>query len=261
MIVICTNCSSRLQLDKAKVPARPFSVRCPKCQQIINAHPPAAQPQQGAVAAVGDLPVSTRSQQEMSAKPSAPLFSGDVQQVEQSASSEGDVLRALAALLQRESGEGAGLRASAEQRRRVTWGRRAMVCAGSAYREAIARGLADDGYNVVVAPDAAHALEQMREERVDVVVLDHEFDAGKKGAASVAREIGSLRMPERRRVVFVQLADNTRTGDAHAAFLAGVNLIVNTSGLHELPAALEKNLRDLNDLYRNFNKALGLSEI
>ena len=40
MIVTCPNCTARLQLDGAKVPARPFSVRCPKCQQIINAQPP-----------------------------------------------------------------------------------------------------------------------------------------------------------------------------------------------------------------------------
>ena len=59
MIVTCPNCTMRLQLDKAKVPARAFSVRCPKCQQIINAQPPAAQSQRDALAAVGDLPASS----------------------------------------------------------------------------------------------------------------------------------------------------------------------------------------------------------
>ena len=42
MIVICSNCSTRLQLDEAKLPSRPFTIRCPKCQSIINGEPPAA---------------------------------------------------------------------------------------------------------------------------------------------------------------------------------------------------------------------------
>ncbi|MCA1849798.1 MAG: zinc-ribbon domain-containing protein, partial [Acidobacteria bacterium] len=32
MIVVCSQCTTRLQLDDAKVPSRPFTVRCPKCQ-------------------------------------------------------------------------------------------------------------------------------------------------------------------------------------------------------------------------------------
>src|SRR5205085_9955481 len=76
MIVTCPNCTTRLQLDKAKVPARPFSVRCPKCQQIINAQPPVAQSQRDALAAVGNLPASSRSQQGAGLAPAAPPSEG-----------------------------------------------------------------------------------------------------------------------------------------------------------------------------------------
>ena len=44
MVITCQQCSARLQLDDAKVPSRPFTVRCPKCQHIINAQPPAQEP-------------------------------------------------------------------------------------------------------------------------------------------------------------------------------------------------------------------------
>ena len=50
-------------------------------------------------------------------------------------------------------------------------------------------------------------------------------------------------------------------GDAHAAFLAGANLFVNAAEVKELPRAIEKNIRDLNELYRDFNKALSLTEL
>src|SRR2546423_12620708 len=71
MIVNCPNCTTRLQLDDAKVPSRPFSVRCPKCQQIVNAQPPAPN-LQDALAAVARLPVSPRPPPGTSAKAAAP---------------------------------------------------------------------------------------------------------------------------------------------------------------------------------------------
>src|SRR5215212_5312659 len=100
MIVTCPNCTTRLQLDGAKVPARPFSVRCPKCQQIVNPQP------RDALAAVGDIPSSAKPQQETASATPAPLV-GEAQ-----ASPEGheDVLRLLAALLRREAaGDGGGV--------------------------------------------------------------------------------------------------------------------------------------------------------
>jgi len=257
MIVTCPNCTTRLQLDEAKVPARPFSVRCPKCQQIVNAQPPAAAPpQRDALAAVGGLPASTRSQQESVA---APVLreeaAGGAPQPAPAA--EGEVLRMLASLLR--GAEGVGAKGSG---RRPAWeSRRALVCAGSAYADEVVLSLSGDGYEVFVASDAARAMERMREGGVDTVVLDAEFDSARQGAALIGREMAALRMPERRRVVFVMLSDKARTGDAHAAFLAGANLVVNLSEAAELPRALEKNVRDLNELYRDFNKALGLAEL
>src|SRR5687767_12980955 len=178
MIIICSNCTTRLQFDKEKIPSRPFSVRCPKCQQIINAQPPAPSPQ-GALAAVGgDLPVSNRAQQGMSAKPSAPSVRGDevaVSEVASEASSDGDVLRMLAALLKREAGEERTLK-GASQQGQAGCGRRAMVCVSTSYGNAVSRALTDDGYEVFVAPDTGQAVDRLRGERVDVLVVDPEFD-------------------------------------------------------------------------------------
>ena len=263
MIVTCPNCTMRLQLDKAKVPARAFSVRCPKCQQIINAQPPAAQSQRDALAAVGDLPASSRSQQGAGPAPAVPLSEGDDAAGPHptplhAPSPTDEVLRLLASLLRREAVEASDVKGPA----RRAWGRRrVLVCVGSAYGGAVARVLEDAGHDVFVADDTTQAMERMRDAHVDVLVLDPEFDMPRRGANFVSREMGAMRMPERRRVVFVQLSDKARTCDAHAAFLAGANLVVNTAEVEELPRALEKNIRDLNELYRDFNKALSLAEL
>ena len=262
MIVTCPNCTTQLQLDKGKVPSRPFSVRCPKCQQIINAQPRVAQSQRDALAAVGDLPASSRSQQGTGPSPAAPLSEGDdaaEQQPPPHATSAGDeVLRLLASLLRREAVEAADFKGPA---RRTRDRRRVLLCVGSAYGKEIARVLEDAGHDVFVADDTTQAMERMRDAHVEVLVLDSEFDMSRRGAAFISHEMSAMRMPERRRVVFVQLSDKVRTCDAHAAFLAGANLVVSTGDVEELPRALEKNIRDLNELYRDFNKALSLAEL
>lgn len=260
MIVTCPNCTTRLQLDKAKVPARPFSVRCPKCQQIINAQPPTTSPQRDALAAVGGLPASNRSPQEVSV---APVLQEDcaaeASQPTPAPAADGEVLRLLASLLRGAGVEGVGAKGVG---RRPAWERRhALVCAGSAYAQEIARTLVGDGYEVFTAADAARAMERMREGGVDVLALDPEFDLPGQGATLISREMASLRMTERRRLVFVLLSEKVRTGDAHAAFLADVNLVVNLSEVAELPRTLEKNVRELNELYRDYNKALNLAEL
>ncbi|HEX8557394.1 MAG TPA: zinc-ribbon domain-containing protein [Pyrinomonadaceae bacterium] len=264
MIVTCPNCTTRLQLDAAKIPARPFSVRCPKCQQIINAQPPTPTPtsHRDALAAVGDVPSSTRPQEAAAAPVAAPPLAEAVAAPPPPPDPQDELLRLLASLLRREAaGEGAAAGARPEGRR--AWGsrRRALVCAGSAFGGDAVNALRRDGYDVAIAGDANEAVERMREDQFAVLVLDPEFDVRTQGALRVGRELASMRTSERRRLVVVMLSNTARTGDAHAAFLAGANLVVSMKEVAELPRALERNMRDLNELYRDFNKALGLAEL
>jgi predicted Zn finger-like uncharacterized protein len=255
MIVTCPNCTTRLQLEASKVPSRAFSVRCPKCQHIVTAQPPAQSSQRDAVAAGGDMPASTRQQQQGGAATAASTPASAEPQPQEGASEETDVLRLLASLLRREGVAGAGsLRHGVERRR-------ALVCTGAANGSEVVRALSRAGYDVLSPDNLTQAGEVLREGNVGVVVLDPEFDVRERGASFICGEMTAMRMPERRRVVFVQMSGTARTGDAHAAFVAGANLVVNTMDAQELPRALERNMRDLNELYRDFNKALGVSEL
>ena len=280
MIVDCPNCAVRLQLEAAKVPARPFSVRCPKCQSIISAQPPAAATDGSALATTGDLPTSARSSngaatQSMPAPGVDPeeLAEGAVRLSEPSSTDQAELARLLAALLQRSA-------ANPEAPERRAWKRRrVLICASPAHREASVQGLAnrrrlidngspeeapngaykmasDTEYEIYIAENTTQAIERMREDQMDVVILDHEFDPIEQGTAFITREISSLRPVDRRRVFLVQLSTAARTLDQHAAFVNHVNLIVNPSDLENLPRALERAMRDFGELYRDFNKAL-----
>jgi CheY-like chemotaxis protein len=125
----------------------------------------------------------------------------------------------------------------------------------------LAQQLSQSGYQVFVAEDMRQAIERMRENRIDVVFLDQEFDALEQGAAFVTREVTILRPAERRRLFFVLLSPVLRTMEAHAAFLNNVNAIVNTKDVADAARILEHALRDYNELYKEFNAALNVSAL
>jgi predicted Zn finger-like uncharacterized protein len=268
MIVVCTNCALRLQLNDAKIPSRPFTVRCPKCQSIVEAQPPATDDQ--SALALGDSPATENPRLE----PPAPAPAFKLESSSSSSSSapseevrayaetpaldSSDLIRLLAAALQR--GQAAGEKH--REATRLSWEkRRVLICATPTHREAVARLLAENDYQVFVAEDTRQAMERMREDRMDIVILDTEFDPIEQGAAYVTREVTNLRPAERRRLFFVHLSSTARTLDQHAAFINNVNIIVNTADLERLPRTLERSIRDYNELYRNFNNSLNVAAL
>jgi CheY-like chemotaxis protein len=145
---------------------------------------------------------------------------------------------------------------------RPSWDKRkALVCASETYRDLIALKLTQSGFQVYVAEDTRQAVETMRANKMDLVLLEPQFDTGEQGAAFVIREINVLRPPQRRRLFFVLVSPSLRTMDAHAAFLNNVNAIVNVNDLEGLPQVMEVALREYNELYREFYGAFGLTAL
>ncbi len=101
----------------------------------------------------------------------------------------------------------------------------------------------------------------MRENLLDVVVLDPRFDPVEQGPVFVTREVSILRPAQRRRLFFVLLSPSLRTMDSHTAFLNNVNAIVNVNEVEELPKLIEHRFREYNELYKEFNRVLGVPEL
>lgn len=145
---------------------------------------------------------------------------------------------------------------------RPSWDKRkALVCSSEAYRDLIARKLTQSGYQVYVAEDTRQAVETMRANKMDVVLLEPQFDPAEQGSVFVIREINVLRPPQRRRLFFVLLSPSVRTMDAHAAFLNNVNAVVNINDIEELHRIMELALREYNELYRDFYAAFSLTAL
>jgi predicted Zn finger-like uncharacterized protein len=266
MVLICPKCEARLQLDEAKAPSRPFTVRCPRCQTGVNVTTAAANgeartPEAGPSS--DDSPILSRTPFERPV--TAPRFTPSNEESEPASSSQSGAipgLNDLAKLLAEAMRQSDNVSPAGRGRIRPAWDRRkVLICASPAYREAIARPLALQDYDVFVAENMAQGLGRMREERMDIIILDANFDPLEQGVAFVTREVRLLRPSERRRLFFVYLTAGVRTMDLHAAFLHNVNLVVNPSDVDQLPEALEVSLRHYNELYRDYIRALDVAPI
>ena len=148
------------------------------------------------------------------------------------------------------------------QKKRPSWDRRkALICSEERYSAPLANGLTAQDYDVFVAENTSEALGCMREDQIDVLVLDPNFDEVEQGFAFVMREVKSMRPSERRRLFLTLLNSGARTMDLHAAFLHNANLIANPADIDRLPEALEISIRHYNELYRDFNRALDVAPI
>jgi len=251
MIIVCQKCSTRLQVDDEKSPNRPFNVRCPKCNNTISSGPASPATEQSALA-VGGSPATDHPRFEQSAARAYEPAATTSETV-----SSDETVRMLFELLSK------GTRSNTEDAMaRPAWDKRkALVCTTEPYRELIARKLTDGDFQVYVAEDTRQAIETMRSNKMDVVLLEPQFDPTEQGSAFVIREINVLRPPQRRRLFFVLLSPSLRTMDAHAAFLNNVNTIVNIHDVEELPRIMEVALREYNELYRDFYSAFSLTAL
>jgi len=250
MIIVCQKCATRLQVDDVKSPQRPFNVRCPKCNSTVSSGPASPATEQSALA-VGGSPATDHPRYEPSTARS--YESATPSETE----SSDDTVRMLMDLLSKGS-----LQKTDNPTARPSWDKRkALVCTSEAYRDVAARKLTQCGCQVFVAEDTRQAVETMRANKMDVVILEPQFDPSEQGSVFVIREINVLRPPQRRRLFFLLLSPSMRTLDAHAAFLNNVNAIVNVSDIEELNRIVDVALREYNELYRDFYTAFSLTAL
>ena len=253
MIIVCPKCSTRLQIDEEKSPNRPFNVRCPKCSSTVSSGPANPATEQSALA-VGGSPATDHPRFEPSTarayEPSTPGAVG-------APPANDDAVRMLFDLLSKGTNSG-----TQNPHARRSWDKRkALVCTSEPYRDVVARKLSECGCQVFVAEDTRQAVETMRANKMDLVLLEPQFDPAEQGSVFVIREINVLRPPQRRRLFFVLLTPSLRTMDAHAAFLNNVNAVVNVTDIEELSRIMEVALREYNELYREFYTAFNLTAL
>ena len=240
MIIRCDNCSVSLQLDESKIPGGNFSVRCPRCQNLLRVQKDAS-----------GKGLSTVDQLAASQAASATAEGAQDFAAKESDFQVNTALKSLMSALQTDKSV---IGEDDEKPRRV------LLCLGEKAEEA-ARLLAKAGYKVYVAETPAQANERLRDGKTEILIFSPDFAADMGGAAVIQQKANSMYSSERRRLYLISLEDGGVTMNAHDAFLRNLNLIVNNSDLAQLPLILHRAVSDYNDLYNHFNRAADLAPI
>ncbi len=243
MIIRCDNCSVSLQLDESKVPSGNFTVRCPKCQNLLRVQKDASGRGQSTV------------DQLASSQPASAVPDG----AREFAEKENDLqinsaLRSLMSALQTEKTTLEKDDDSDEKPRRI------LLCLG-AKLDQTAKVLSSAGYKVYVAQTPAQANERLREGKTELLVFSPDFAPELGGAAVIQQKANAMYSSERRRLFLISLEEKGTTMSAHDAFLRNLNLIVNENDIDQMPLILSRAIIDYNDLYNYYNKAAGLQPI
>jgi predicted Zn finger-like uncharacterized protein len=242
MIVRCDNCSVSLQLDESKIPAGNFSVRCPRCQNLLRVQKDASGK---GLSTVEQLAASQPAE---AASEGAADFAA-----KESDFQINNALRSLMNALHTD--KGAAVSDDPDEKPR-----RILLCLGEKADET-ARLMAKSGYKVYVAQTPAQANERLREGKTEILVFSPDFAPDMGGAAVIQQKANAMYSSERRRLFLISLEESGTTMNAHDAFLRNLNLIVNTNDLAQLPLILNRAIGDYNDLYNYFNKASGYAPI
>lgn len=241
MIIRCDNCSVSLQLDEAKIPGGNFTVRCPRCQNMLRVNKTAS----GSAS-----PTAQQLEANQPAQP-APTDADTVKKEH-----DAEINNALKMLLAALKSDG-DVTNETETTQKV---RRVLLCLGEK-KDQVAKILTDAGYRVYIAQTPAQANERLREGKTEILVFSPDFAAEYGGAAILQQKANAMYSAERRRLFLVSLEDEGTTMNAHEAFLRNLNLIVNTGDLSQLPLILNRALLDFNDLYFYMNRGLGLEPL
>ena len=243
MIIRCDNCSVSLQLDESKIPAGNFTVRCPRCQNMLRVQ---KDPSGKGLSTV----------QQLEATKAAPAAGDNAQEFAQKESGFqiNNALRSLMAALQK---GGSSLEMGDEEQEKP---RRILLCLGDKLDE-VAKLLSASGYKVYVAQTPAQANERLREGKVEILMFSPDFAPEHGGAAVLQQKANAMYSSERRRLFLISLEEQGQTMNAHEAFLRNLNLIVNYHDIPQLPLILARTINDYNDLYNYFNRASELEPV
>lgn len=242
---MCPSCGFDVHIDDSQAPPYAFTMECPRCRKTVTMSPP-PKPE---VMLKTD---STMAQTNVMASPNAAKAAGAPANLQ-------ETMMMFMQMMAGAAPPAAAQKGIDPTKGSFAWARKNMLvcCADQAQRQVIEHIMGNSRYDMHIAQSSAQALEIFQDVKVDMLVLDPQFDAARQGGITVLRHVSSLMPKYRRRVYIVLVSPQVKTLDTYMAFLNCVNLTVNSDDLESLPAILEKSLKDFNELYRPYFESGG----
>jgi predicted Zn finger-like uncharacterized protein len=233
----CPQCAQRIVVDDAKVPDKPFAVKCPKCQTIVRLPGKAAVP--------SPPPEPALSFEE--AAPPPPLASAQsFTPAAVEASSVQDEVRAQMAQLRREM-SAPGAEAPSHERALVAIPDRAQAAAITLVLTRLGYGVD----SVEEHEDAARFVEQ----GVYALAATSRAGAGPGRGESLYQRINRLSPEQRRQLFVILVGDEFKSADGLQGFAVMADLVLHTRDLTGADSVIRSALHDRRRLYQVFNDA------
>ena len=211
----CPKCAQKIVIDDARVPDKPFSVKCPKCQTSVKFAGKAA-----------------------AAPPSAPAGGAP-------AGGDESMRAEMMAQIRREMAAGGEARPDAG---------RALVSLGDGNRAqagTAALPLTRFGFHVDTVDDVEGAARLIEQGVYDLVVTTRA--PGAAGKETLYQRMNRLNPEARRRVFVVLSGDDFKTADGTQAWAVQADMVVNSRDLGAIDGILGKTLDERNRLYQVYN--------
>lgn len=222
MQAICGQCSQKIAIDDAKVPERPFSVKCPKCQNVIKLPGrEAAAPAEVLAPPVPEPPPARAAE----------------------ASAPGEQAPPPVAAVAPAAGGGA------------LPGERALVAlTDRAQAAAVTATLGRLGYPTDTVPEGSDAARLLEQGVYAVVVTTRGFSAQGQ-SETLYQHVMRLSPANRRRVFAVLLGDEFRSGDGAQAFVILADLVLNPRDAATADNVIRGTLAERRRVYQVFLEA------
>jgi predicted Zn finger-like uncharacterized protein len=233
----CPQCSQGIIIDDAKVPDRPFSIRCPRCKNTVRF------PGKGAAAQPAPAAARAEPTAEPETIPPAHALSVAPPSVQTPGFVPEEIRSQLMAQIRREISLG---EASA--------GRALVFLPDRGQAGTITLTLTRQGFAVDTFEDGEEAARLLDQGAYAALVTDKIVQPQGK-PPSLYQRLSRLR-PEARRRVFVVLAgDEFKSGDATQAFTALADLVLHSRDLATFDNLLRATLHERQRLYQAYAEA------
>ena len=231
MKTTCPWCSNPLVLDDAKLPARPFLTRCPKC--LGNMQLPAKGPSQALASRQGSPPAALS--QPGNASASKP---GSAQTSSQTSSPSSNPLMTAVGKPQWREGSPRAL----------------VALDDSNLATAIASMLYQQGYAVDATGEWPEKMRALHQGDYAVVVTAPAGPVLPEGM-TLHKRMNHLSPEARRGTFLILIGDGFRTGDGTQAFVTAADLVAHPGSAGEIPLLLSSRMDERSRIYRAFTDA------
>jgi predicted Zn finger-like uncharacterized protein len=233
----CPQCAQRIVIDDAKVPDKPFAVKCPKCQTIVRL------PGKTAAAAPEPEPELSFEEPKLPEPPAPPpAVAPSAPSADLSNAAMHEEVRAQVMAQLRREMAGPGAEPSSHERALVSIPDRAQAAA-------ITLILTRLGYNVDSVEEHEDAARFVEQGAYAVAATTRAAAAGGR-SESLYQRITRLSPDQRRRLFVILVGDEFKSGDSVQAFAVVADVVLNSRDAAGADNALRSVMAERKRLYQ-----------